>query len=101
MEAKSENASDEGQINKAKQKVESKRDQELNDMRFVLAHPQGRRVMWRMLERCGVYRTSFTGNSTTFFNEGERNVGLKLLADIEEADLDAYIKMKRETKGDR
>lgn len=59
---------------------------------------QGRRFIWRLLGLCGVYRTSFTGNSGTFFNEGARNIGLMVLADVQEVALDAYLQMVKEAK---
>lgn len=54
--------------------------------------------MWRYLGKCGLYKSSFTGNSTTFFNEGMRNIGLQMLADITEADADSYAKMAKENQ---
>lgn len=95
------NAADKEQVKKAGSKAERIREQELNDIRFLLSREQGRRFLWRYLEICGVYRSSFTGNSQTFFNEGERNVGLKLLDDIMEAAPDAYLVMLKENKGEK
>ncbi len=92
------NASDSQQVKNAKRSEESKRNQELNDVEFVLSTPQGRRFLWRLLGVCHVFKTSFTGNSTTFFNEGKRDIGLRLLADINEASPDSYLKMMQEAK---
>lgn len=75
-----------------------RRQEELNDIRALMTSPAGRRFAWRMLDRCGVYQTSFTGNSGTFFKEGERNVGLWLLADIHEVALDEFLVMMKEAK---
>jgi hypothetical protein len=94
------NSADENQVKTRKSKDELKRSQELNDLKSILDKDFGRRYIWRLLETCGVYRSSFTGNSTTFFNEGERNIGLKILAEIGEADPDAISKMMKESKGD-
>ena len=79
------NAADAQQVEDAKQKVESKNDQRLNDIREVLNTRRGRRFYWRYLEICGVFRTSNADASQIFFNEGMRNVGLQLLADVNEA----------------
>ncbi len=92
------NASDPNQIKAAKTKEESKRDQELNDTAHVLSSVQGRRFLWRLLGVCHVFKTSFTGNSTTFFNEGKRDIGLRVLGDINEASPDGYLKMMQESK---
>lgn len=75
-----------------------RRRRELEDVALVLSSVEGRRFYWRMLERCGIHKSSFTGNNTTFFNEGERNIGLLLLADLEEADPDAYVKCLKEAR---
>ena len=40
---------------------------------------------------------SFTGNSTTFFNEGKRQVGLELLSRITELGIDA-VKLKQKAE---
>ena len=42
----------------------------------------------RMLDATGVNSNSFTGNSTTFFNEGKRQVGLELLGRITDLGID-------------
>ena len=49
-----------------------------DDFKWLMGHKQGRRFVWRMLELSGMYRTSMTGNSHTFFNEGMRNFGIWL-----------------------
>lgn len=74
------------------------REQELSDLKWLMGNKQGRRFMWRLLETAGVFRTSFTGNSTTFFNEGMRNMGLKQLNDVHEACPERYVEMVREHK---
>jgi len=74
------------------------RRRELEDVAFILSSVEGRRFYWRRMRRCGINKSSFTGNNTTFFNEGERNIGLLLLADLEEADPEAYVKCLTEAK---
>lgn len=94
------NAADSDQVRQAGEKEERGRERDLNDMRTVLSTLSGRRVVWRYLTFCKVFESSFTGNSTTFFNEGMRNVGLALLADIHEAEPQAYLLMMQESKRD-
>ena len=55
-------------------------------MRKVMSGAAGQRFLWWLLEQTHVFQTSFTGNSTTFFLEGERNVGLKVFALCAEAE---------------
>lgn len=76
----------------------NKRDSEIKDFQWLMGDARGRRFMWRMLEMAGVYRSSFTGNSTTFFNEGQRNIGLMLVAEIHDTTPDAYALMLKENR---
>lgn len=70
---------------------------ELSDVATILGTRAGRRFFWRLITECGIFKSSFTGNNTTFFNEGMRNVGLKFLADSQEFP-DMYLLMMRESK---
>lgn len=80
----------------AKHKIET--DAEVQDLRAIMESPTGRRFMWRLLEQTGLYKTSFTGNSTTFFNEGQRNIGLWLISQVNENCLDEYTRMVKENR---
>jgi len=96
------NAADPEQVKEADSKAKRGRERELDDVHFILRHPEGRRFVWRYLEECGVYKTSFTeSNKHTFFLEGIRNVGLKLLTDINEASPESLLLMMKEAKGDK
>lgn len=93
------NAADKKQVASAELKEKDREKQALDDVKFILSTTQGRRFIWRLISLCGVYRSSFTGNSTTFFNEGGRNIGLQLVADIHNVDPDAYASMIKEHNG--
>lgn len=95
------NAADEAQVKEAENKAKRGRERELDDLRTILLLPGGRRFVWRYLEECGVFKTSFTGSSETFFREGQRNIGLKLIADVTESDPNALVQMMKESKGDK
>lgn len=84
---------------KSEQKLKQEREQELNDLRVLLNTPEGKRFIWRYISKCGVFKTSFTGNSTTFYLEGARNIGLSLLAEVMEARPEAYLEMSMAQKG--
>lgn len=59
------------------------REREVSDLCWVMSNKQGRRFVWRLLEKAGVFRVSFnTNNAVMAFNEGNRNAGLQLLNDI-------------------
>lgn len=55
---------------------------EANDIKWLMASPQGRRIARRWLAAAGIHRTSFTGNSETFFREGKRALGLEIEAEL-------------------
>lgn len=95
-----ENAAHPDKVREAERKVKSLREQELNDFAFIMNSPQGRRFVTRLLDITGFQRSSFTGNSTTFFNEGARNVGLQIWADIQEFP-ELYLRMLQEQKENR
>lgn len=68
------------------------------DMRWLMSGPRGRRIIHGILEAAGIWRTSFTGNSETYFREGMRNIGLMVLAQINDACADSYTTMMQEAK---
>lgn len=75
------------------------RDQELNDIRELMSFKVNRRVIWRLLEMAGLYRSSFALETPRMaFNEGQRNLGLAVMADIMEACPERYAAMQREAK---
>jgi hypothetical protein len=92
------NAADPKQVEKSRLKEVFNDRHFLTDLRALLELPAGRRILWWLLETAGIYRSSFTGNSTTFFNEGQRQVGLTLLAKIHEAKPEAIVLMMQESK---
>ena len=55
------------------------------ELKSILARPQGREFLaWLIFDVCGVLRSSFAHNALiTAEREGERNVGLRLHAEME------------------
>ena len=93
------NAADKDQVEAADRKERYTRKMELADLRSILATEHGRRFIWRYLEVCHVFGSVFNNSgSVTYFNEGRRDIGLKLLADITEANDESLIQMMRESK---
>lgn len=73
------------------------RETEEGDLKWLMSSRRGRRIAWRILERCGVFRLSFNSNSMTMaFNEGQRNEGLRLLGLIHQLCPELYPTMVRE-----
>ena len=61
-----------------------------NDLKQVMTSVEGRRVIWAVLADAGVYRACFTQPNAMVvsFNEGMRNIGLKMLSELQEVCLD-------------
>lgn len=68
----------------------AERLQALNDLRSVLRTDPGRRVLYRILKYCHLFSLSY-GTGAVDFLEGQRSVGLKLLADIEAIDDNGHL----------
>jgi hypothetical protein len=80
----------------ASKERDKKRAKQLEDLRFVLGDARGRRVINRLLEKTGVYRNPFTGNSETYFRCGEMNIGQFLVAEVQSVSPDSYINLLKE-----
>lgn len=72
------------------------REQQLEDLRQVMSTPNGRRFVWRFLSDANVFRSCFTGNSTTFYLEGRRDVVLPYYQDIMQACPEMFWKAQQE-----
>ncbi len=78
-----------------------RRGQEDADLMWLLGHKEGRRIVWGMLGRSGIMRPVFNTNSMQMaFNDGVRNEGIKLFADISRVCPESYIQMMKENKQD-
>lgn len=81
------------QRNRARQTAQ----REGNMLRALMDLAEGRAWMWDLLASCHMFSTSFAKNSLEMaFAEGERNVGLRLMAAIQSKCPDLYIKMVQE-----
>lgn len=69
---------------------------EVEDFKWLMGNKQGRRFVWRLLEKAGVFRTTFRLNNEMAFLEGMRNMGLILMADISEICPEKYHIMVKE-----
>ncbi len=67
---------------------------------WLLSDRRGRRLAWWLLQEAGIYRTSFSGDpAATAFQEGRRDIGLKVLHRVHETAPDAYAQMLNEQRG--
>lgn len=59
-----------------------RRENELEDLRRILATPEGVRFFKRFLDEGKMFTTAMTGNSWTYHNEGKRDFVLKFFNDV-------------------
>lgn len=69
-----------------------------NDVKKWLGTESGRRILKKLLEDTGIYRSSFRLNNEMTFLEGRRSVGLDWLLRVNEICPDNYIKLLEESK---
>lgn len=91
------NAADEAEVKDAKIKEKVTRSQELQDLRYLGTLPEFRRFIGKHLMICDRISADPSG-SMTYFKEGERNICLKIKADIVDADPNHYILIMKEAK---
>jgi len=74
----------------------------ISSLRAVMMTPEGRRTFGELLDRAGLWRTSYDASgSATYFNEGKRNFGLEIRDYLETASEDLYLEMEREMRAVR
>lgn len=97
MEAIVKNAADRKQIRHSNRKETDLRNRELGDLIEVLSSAAGRRLLWRVMNECGIWQdpTDPRGDKT-HQAIGRANVGRFILAEICQADHDAWITMQLE-----
>jgi len=89
-----EDFTDPKQQGKRKKKNAQRMSREQEDLSKTLNNPAGRRVLWRILEQSKLLAPDmFTGNSTTFYNLGKRDLGLWLYNEIMGSEPKAFITM--------
>ena len=92
------NAADPQQVKEAKQKEKFQKQNESNDLLWVLSDPRGRRFVWKMLKE--INEISFVAGmpDLTAFKEGNRNKANQLLRDVMDVKPEAFIQMSNESK---
>jgi hypothetical protein len=77
------------------------RESEESDIRWLMSSKRGRRVVWRLLDQAGVFRSSFNTNAMEMaFAEGNRNYGLRILSMIHSQCPELYPTMMKEQTTD-
>jgi hypothetical protein len=75
--------------------------QATEDLKWLMAHKQGRRLAYAWLADSGIYQNPFNhSGSVTAFNCGRMNLGQQFLARILEHTPDSYLQLLKEHKLD-
>lgn len=94
-------AQDEARIAEEAKRAKLRRERDIDDLKWLMAHAQGRRFICRMLEESGVYRTSFhVSGSTAAHNEGRKHIGYVLTSELMEFTPGAYVRLLKEYQND-
>ncbi|SRR6266702_1601579 len=95
-------ASNRKDIRKAEKDARQAEITRINYLQAAMSHWQGRQWFYDLLEFCHCFNDPFTGEALTeAYRKGERNVGLRIFADIVAHCPDDYIKMVKEENGRR
>lgn len=71
--------------------------QDIADFKWLMNDHRGRRFMWRTLGHCRLFQGSMgPTDAITNFNEGQRNVGLLLLSQVNDLTPSLYAVMAAE-----
>lgn len=91
--------SDPKKVQKAKVKEDLAREKELNDIRFIMNDPRGRRFFWRLLGALRTYESVFDNSGSKMaYNSGRQDVGHFLMSEITQANPEAYLTMINEAQ---
>src|SRR3990167_6287746 len=72
---------------------------DIEDTKWLMSTKRGRRMLWRVLDRAGVFRLSFNTNALAMaFAGGCKNEGLRTLDMIQQASPDLYPTMLKEAR---
>lgn len=72
----------------------------VEDLRWLMATPRGRRFIYQLLERTGLRKEPMTGNSQTFYNLGALAIGRELEGEIFAYASEQYLLMITENTQD-
>lgn len=92
------NAADPKQVKSGKKKAKLRREQELFDLKALLETPQGRRVMWRLLAKAGMFNSIYESSSRIYYNAGRQDYGFWLWSELEKAHKGYLVKMIQENE---
>ena len=69
-----------------------------SDLQKIVETEEGRRFLWRMIGDCDCFSPITITNASMYLIQGQKNVGLRLMADIERVSTNAFMTMMIEGK---
>jgi len=79
-------------------RIEARR-RELTDIGTVLSNASGRRLIWRILEKCGTFASTFNKDSQTMsYLAGQQDLGHFIMSEIVASDENLLLKLMKENK---
>jgi len=93
------NAGDAQAVAKRQKSQKTRELQKKAALRKIMGDPEGRMWMWDLLGRCGAFQLSFSREALIMaFNEGRRDVGNHLIAEITRLNPELYMRMVNENQ---
>ena len=90
-------AGDAHHVERRRKSAKATRLQRHDDVRWLMGDARGRRFTWDLLAKAGVFRSSMGPSAElTAFNEGRRDLGLAVLADLMRLCPEQYGRMQAE-----
>ena len=84
-------------VERRQKSAKTTRLQRNEDVRWLMGDARGRRFIWNLLAKAGVFRSSMgLSAELTAFNEGRRDLGLAVLADLMRLCPEEYGRMQAE-----
>jgi hypothetical protein len=91
------NAGNPRHVERREKTAKTTRRQRNEDFRWLMGDARGRRFIWDLLAKAGVFRSSMgLSAELTAFNEGRRDLGLAVLADLMRLCPEQYGRMQAE-----
>jgi hypothetical protein len=93
------NAADEGGLESQRQAEHNEKRRRRDDLKQVLGTREGRRLLNRLIQMCGVYDHGFEPSGQKMaYEKGQRDIGVMIVADIKEVSPESYLTMLRESE---
>jgi len=95
---KLDNAAEKKKVEEQKRRANEERRKELNDIKTVVSSVSGRRLLWRVMEKCNTFSSIWEPSAKIHYNSGQQDIGHFILAEITNADENLLFKMMKESK---